>query len=142
MPKQLLPLLILLLFSYTTIQAQEDSEEAYIKCELMPSFEECADLLDYERDRCTETVIFKFIAENTQYPQEAKEADLEGTVYVQFNVDTEGEVVDATVIRGVYGSLDQEALRVINALPKFIPGKQQGKAVKVRYVIPVRFVLN
>ena len=73
----------------------------------------------------------------------AKENGITGTVYVQFVVDQNGEVVDVTVVRGAASKdLDQEATRVIKALPKWTPGKQTGKPVRVQFTLPIKFVLS
>lgn len=76
-----------------------------------------------------------------RYPELARQAGVSGRVFVQFVVDKEGNPVDPFVIRGIGGGCDEEAIRVIK-LAKFKPGKQRGKPVKVRYVIPVVFRLR
>lgn len=83
-----------------------------------------------------------WIAQNMVYPPIAAENLIQGTVFVQFAINSKGEVVDVKVVRGVDPSLDAEALRVIKASPKWEPGKQRGKAVKVQFTFPIRFVLN
>jgi len=84
----------------------------------------------------------KFIAQNIRYPKEAQESAIQGRVYVEFIVDFEGSVRNATVVRGVDKSVDDEALRVINSMPKWIPATQRGEAVNVRYTIPINFKLQ
>ncbi len=78
---------------------------------------------------------------NVVYPQEAKEAGIEGKVFVEFYIEGDGTVCDAKVLRGIGYGCDEEALRVIGLMPKWYPGKQRGKAVRVRYTLPVTFKL-
>ena len=89
-----------------------------------------------------ELALRKYIAENVRYPEMAKENDIQGTVYVRFVVDTDGSVKNVEVIRGVDQLLDKEAIRVVQSLPKWKPGKQRGKAVRVSYQLPVYFRLQ
>ena len=89
-----------------------------------------------------ELALRKYIAENVRYPEMAKENDIQGTVYVRFVVDTDGSVKNVEVIRGVDPLLDKEAIRVIQSLPKWKPGKQRGKAVKVSHSVPIKFALQ
>lgn len=81
----------------------------------------------------------KWLGDNINYPVEAAKKGIEGRVIVQFVVGSDGTVGGAKIIRGVDPLLDQEALRVINAMPKWTPGKQDGKVVAVKYTIPVTF---
>ncbi|MFV0590777.1 MAG: energy transducer TonB [Draconibacterium sp.] len=86
--------------------------------------------------------LYKYIHDNVKYPVIAQENGIQGKVYVQFVVDKDGSAVDAKVSRPVDRSLDSEALRVINSLPRFKPGKQRGKAVKVYYTAVINFQLQ
>jgi TonB family protein len=89
-----------------------------------------------------EQALRKFIANNIEYPVSAQENGIQGKVYVTFVVDKNGEVANARIARGVDPSLDQEALRVVNSLPKWIPGKQRGQNVNVSYTVPINFALQ
>lgn len=89
-----------------------------------------------------ELALRKFITNAVKYPVIAQENGIQGKVYVNFVVDTDGSVTNARIARGVDPSLDKEALRVVNSLPKWKPGKQRGKAVKVSYTVPINFVLQ
>jgi len=89
-----------------------------------------------------ELALRKYIAENVRYPEMAKENDIQGTVYVRFVVDTDGSVKNVEVLRGVDPLLDKEAVRVVQSLPKWKPGKQRGKAVKVSHSVPIKFQLQ
>ena len=84
----------------------------------------------------------KFIKENLQYPQIAKENGIQGRVILQFVVDETGQVTDPKVVRSIDPSLDAEAIRLVNSMPRWTPGMQDGKAVSVRYTVPVAFSLN
>ena len=84
----------------------------------------------------------KFLGKNIKYPTISQENGVQGRVIVQFVVTKEGDIAEPKVVRGVDPYLDAEALRVINLMPKFKPGKQNGKAVNVRYTIPVMFRLS
>ena len=83
----------------------------------------------------------EWIARNLKYPETAAKKKIGGRVYVQFAVNSKGEVVDGVVIKGVDPALDQEALRVIMSSPKWEPGRQRGKPVKVQFTFPINFVL-
>lgn len=83
-----------------------------------------------------------WIAKNLRYPEIAAENGISGKVYVQFAVNSKGQVVDAVVVRGVDPALDKEAARVVMASPKWAPGKQRGKSVKVQFTFPINFVLQ
>lgn len=83
--------------------------------------------------------LFKYMAENMKYPEDAKKQQVEGRVLVQFIVETDGSVSNTEVLMHVFPSLDAEAVRVISGMPKWIPGKQNGKVVRVKYTIPVSF---
>ena len=84
----------------------------------------------------------KWIANELKYPAIAQENGVQGRVTVRFTINADGSVVDPVVVRGVDPHLDKEALRVIGKMPKWKPGKQRGKAVRVSYNLPVRFKLN
>ena len=86
--------------------------------------------------------LMKFLQKNIKYPSICQEQGIQGRVIVQFVVNTDGSIVDAQVIKPVNPYLDKEALRVISTMPKWIPGKQRGKAVRVRFTVPVTFRLS
>ncbi len=83
----------------------------------------------------------RFLQENIQYPQMARESGIQGTVYVTFVVEKNGNVTDVRVLRGIGGGCDEEAIRVIKAMPKWNPGKQRGKPVRVQFNMPIKFTL-
>ena len=84
----------------------------------------------------------KYIATSIKYPVIAQENGIQGKVYVTFVVNKQGRVENARIARGVDPSLDKEALRVVNSLPPWKPGKQRGKPVKVSFTVPINFVLQ
>ena len=84
----------------------------------------------------------KFLGKNIKYPQISQENGVQGRVIVQFVVNQDGSIVDPVVVRGVDPYLDKEALRVIAMMPKWKPGKQRGKAVRVKFTVPVMFRLQ
>ena len=86
--------------------------------------------------------LYRFIHDNVKYPVIAQENGIQGKVYVKFIVNKEGKAVNAEVSRPVDASLDKEALRVINSLPKFKPGRQRGKPVQVYYTAVINFQLQ
>ena len=83
-----------------------------------------------------------WVAKNLKYPEIAAENGISGKVYIQFVVNRQGKVEDAVIIRGADPSLDNEAIRVVMSSPKWSPGKQRGKSVKVQFTIPINFVLQ
>ena len=86
--------------------------------------------------------LMKYFSTNMRYPKEAQSKGIQGRVIVQFVVEKDGSITDAKVMKPVDPQLDAEALRVVNAMPKWTPGKQRGKAVRVRYTLPVMFHLK
>ncbi len=116
------------------IQAQEEEEEeeaqVFFIVEDMPEFPG------------GELALRKYIANAIKYPVIAQENGIQGKVYVTFVVDKDGSISDARIARGVDASLDKEALRVVGTLPKWKPGKQRGKPVRVSYTVPINFVLQ
>ena len=86
--------------------------------------------------------LMQWLSANINYPVTAVQNGVQGRVIVQFVVSKTGEISDIKVTRGVDPSLDKEAVRVVSAMPKWTPGRQGGKAVNVRYTLPVTFRLD
>ena len=86
--------------------------------------------------------LYEYLSENIRYPVVAMESGIQGRVYVTFVVEKDGSISDVKVLRGIGGGCDEEAVRVIKAMPKWNPGKQRGRAVRVLYNVPVNFTLN
>ena len=109
---------------------EEDDEEFFMVVENMPEFPG-GDL-----------GLMKYIQQNVKYPPIAKEYDIQGKVYVSFIVDKKGYVTNVKIVRGVDKNLDAEAVRVVKSLPRYKPGKQRGKPVRVMFTIPINFTLS
>ena len=88
------------------------------------------------------TALSKWLSKNLVYPEQAAEMGIQGKVIVRFVVEKDGSVTQATVVKGIDPALDKEALRVIQTMPKWKPGMQQGRAVRVRCTQPVQFKLQ
>ncbi|MCH7399083.1 energy transducer TonB [Belliella sp. DSM 107340] len=84
----------------------------------------------------------QYLSKNLKYPTQARRMGIEGTVYVVFVVNTDGTIQDVDVLRGIGGGCDEEAMRVVKAAPKWEPGKQRGRPVRVRMRLPIRFKLG
>ena len=134
----------------TTIQASDETDKA-VEVKYVP--------VEVEEEEVEEQQIFqvveempefpggmgecmKWLGKNMKYPTISQENGVQGRVIVQFVVNRDGSIVDATVARGVDPYLDKEALRVVGLMPKWKPGKQRGKAVRVKYTLPVMFRLQ
>jgi protein TonB len=112
------------------VKEEEAEPEPFIVVEEMPMFPG------------GEVELLKYIADHTQYPEVAKENNIQGKVIVRFCVTSKGLVNQATILKGVDDALNAEALRVVNSLPPFKPGKQGGKPVPVWYMVPINFTLK
>ena len=88
-----------------------------------------------------QAAMMKFIADSLRYPSVSCEHRIEGRVVVQFVVDCEGNILNPLVVRSVDPLLDREAIRLVKSMPKWIPGRQNGKPVCVIYNVPIRFKL-
>lgn len=111
-------------------EEEEEEAEVFFIVEDMPEFPG------------GELALRKWIATEIKYPTIAQENGVAGKVYVTFVVGKDGSVSNAVIARGVDPSLDKEALRVVNLMPKWQPGKQRGKPVNVSYTVPINFVLQ
>ena len=83
--------------------------------------------------------MIEFLQTNMKYPEDAAKQKVEGRVMVQFVVETDGSVSDVHVAKQVFPSLDAEAIRVVQAMPKWTPGKDKGRVVRVKYNLPIVF---
>jgi len=83
----------------------------------------------------------RFLSENINYPTLAREAGIQGVVYVTFVVEKNGQIRNVKVLRGIGGGCDEEAVRVVESMPNWIPGKQRNVPVRVQFNMPIRFVL-
>ena len=88
------------------------------------------------------SALFEYLGKNLKYPAMAKDAKIQGKVYVTFVVDKDGSVANVRVLRGIGGGCDEEAIRVVKSMPKWEPGKQRAKSVRVQYNLPINFILK
>ena len=84
----------------------------------------------------------KYLQENIKYPEEAKELGVQGKVFVTFVVEVDGSITDVRVLRGIGSGCDEEAIRVVKSMPKWVPGKQRGVPVRVQFNLPIKFTLQ
>ncbi len=89
-----------------------------------------------------EEALMNFLCRNVRYPQVAREGGVQGTVYVQFVVRNDGSITDIAIVRGIGGGCDEESIRVVKLMPKWIPGKNNGQPVNVFFNLPIRFILQ
>ncbi len=108
----------------------DNTNEIFVIAEQMPEFPG------------GQLALMKYLANSIKYPVIAQENGIQGKVYVSFVINETGGIQDITLLRGVDPSLNKEALRVVKSLPNWKPGKQGGKAVKVRYSVPILFELK
>lgn len=83
-----------------------------------------------------------FLQQNIKYPEEAKELGIQGKVFVTFVVEVDGSITAVQVLRGIGGGCDEEAVRVVKSMPKWVPGKQRGVPVRVQFNLPIKFTLQ
>ena len=88
------------------------------------------------------SALMEYLGKNIKYPVVAEENGIQGRVVCTFVVERDGSITDVKVVRGVDSSLDKEAVRVVKSMPRWIPGKQNGSAVRVKYTLPVTFKLQ
>lgn len=118
------------LFVYAQDTSSTEDNSVYVIVETAPEFPGGA------------TAMMKYISDNLQYPELVKDAGIQGRAICQFVVEKDGSVGEIQVIRSTGEPLlDAEALRLISAMPKWTPGKQRGRAVRVKYTLPVNFKL-
>lgn len=112
------------------IEETVDEPEIFTIVEKMPSFPG------------GEKALFKYLGDNIKYPAMAKDAGIQGKVFVNFVVNETGKITNVKILRGIGGGCDEEAMRVVKSMPKWNAGKQRGKAVKVSFNLPIKFTLH
>ena len=112
------------------IEEPVKEEEPFTFVEQMPSFPDGTEAM------------YKFIYDNIKYPAIARENGISGQVIVQFVVSKDGSITKARVARGIGGGCNEEALRIVNMMPKWKPGKHNGRTVPVTFTLPIKFVLQ
>lgn len=124
-------MMFVLLFSFMTSTAQtKKNDMVFDVVEVMPQFPG------------GQIAMLKYIMENMKYPEQAMKEGIQGRVAVRFIVEKDGSISDVKPILSVHPLLNKEAVRVVESMPKWTPGKQNGKPVRVRYNLPVMFKLN
>ena len=116
----------------TTVLTEEDIQKYAVlnMAEVMPEYPHGADSL------------LNYLKNEIRYPKKAQKKGIEGRVYVQFVVEKDGRISRTKILRGIGEGCDEEALRVINNMPNWIPGENQGRKVAVMYTLPIKFVLK
>ena len=109
---------------------EEDIDEVHIIVEQKPLFVG------------GDPAFMQFVHKNLKYPEKARRMGLEGRVFVKFIIERDGSLSDIGVLRGVGGNCNEEAIRVMNNSPLWIPGKQRGRPVRVQMIIPILFTLG
>jgi len=122
--------LLILLEGLSTLADQPNNDSIYEICEVMPQFPG------------GDQAMMEFVASNVHYPEEAKEKGIEGRVFVNFVVEKDGSVTEVKVRKGIGKLCDEEAVRVVKSMPKWTPGMQDGKPVRVHYNLPFFFKLK
>ena len=114
------------------VEEEEEAEEAeiFLVVEQAPQFPG------------GEAARLKYLADNIKYPQMARESGIQGVVYITFVVEPDGSVTHIKILRGIGGGCDEEAIRVIKAMPKWKPGRQRNKPVRVQFNMPIKFTLQ
>ena len=116
-----------------TTQTRKDTatdDKVYEVCEQMPIFEG------------GDAALLKYLRENLKYPDNTKDRGVQGRLVIGFIVEKDGSLTDVKVLRPVDIDLDAEVLRVVKGMPKWIPGRQNGKRVRVRYLLPIHICLQ
>ena len=130
--KKLIILSLMGLFGLTTVSAQktvvaQKNQKVFDVVEQMPEYPGGIQAL------------FEYLSQNVKYPSDAENQKVEGRVIATFIVETDGTINNVEVVKPVFPSLDAEAIRVLSGMPKWTPGKQSGKEVRVKYTVPINF---
>ena len=132
--KKLLLMSLMAMLGLTTVNAQktvvaQKNQQVFDVVEQMPEYPGGMQAL------------FEYLGQNLKYPEDAKEQKIEGRVIAIFVVETDGSISNVEVVKPVFPSLDAEAVRVLSGMPKWKPGMQSGKVVRVKYTVPINFSL-
>ena len=130
--KKLIMMSLMAMFGLSTVNAQktvvaEKNQQVFDVVEQMPEYPGGIQAL------------FEYLQQNVKYPEDAKKQKIEGRVIATFVVETDGSINNVEVVKPAFPSLDAEAVRVLSAMPKWKPGMQSGKAVRVKYTVPINF---
>ncbi|MBO5626662.1 MAG: energy transducer TonB [Prevotella sp.] len=122
-------LLCLMMATLMTLSAEAQTDKVYDRVEVMPEFPGGMQGL------------FEYMQNNVNYPKEAKNQKIEGRVIVSFIVEKDGSISEVHPLTAVHPLLDKEAIRLVNEMPRWKPGTEKGKAVRVSFALPVSFKL-
>ena len=133
--KKLLLMSLMAMMGLTTVNAQktvvaEKNQQVFDVVEQMPEYPGGMQAL------------FEYLSQNIAYPEDAKQQKIEGRVIATFVVETDGSISNVEVVKPAFPSLDAEAVRVLSGMPKWSPGMQSGKVVRVKYTVPINFNLK
>lgn len=133
--KKFIIMALMAVFGLTTVSAQKTvvakkNQKVFDVVEQMPEYPG------------GHAALFEYLSKNIKYPADAEKKKVEGKVFVTFVVDSDGKITDVSLLKKVFPSLDAEAIRVISAMPNWIPGRQKGQAVRVKYTVPIMFRLK
>lgn len=120
----------------TEVEYIEEEEEEVVEEEIFKIVEQMPTFPGGEEE------LFKYLGKNIKYPAMARDAGISGRVFVTFVVEKNGEIKDVDVLRGIGGGCDEEAIRVVENMPNWKPGKQRGKSVRVQFNLPIFFNLK
>lgn len=141
-------LILLCFFSALSLHAQEEkTEDSFEMPERMPRFysEECEELAEddiAETRRCAQKMALQFIYRNIKYPPKARESGIQGTVVIKYQVGKDGSIQNAEIARDIGGGCGEEALRVIEMMPDWLPAYQRGRFLPVTMNMPIKFGLG
>ena len=121
-------------------EKEQESEMVYKAVEQMPYLKSCQD--NNNKEKCTLESIMEHIMYSVKYPSICVEGNIQGKVFVYYEIGKDGKVQNVKIAKGVHAALDREAIRVVERLPDFIPGFQDGKKVVTMFSIPINFRLT
>ena len=133
--KKLLLMSLMAMLGLTTVSAQktvvaQKNQQVFDVVEQMPEYPGGMQAL------------FEYLSQNVKYPEDAEKQKVEGRVIATFVVETDGSISNVEVVKPAFPSLDAEAVRVLSGMPKWSPGMQSGKVVRVKYTVPINFNLK
>ena len=145
-------LILSICFSHSIINAQNPTltnsmekkkvDKVFQVVEDAPLFPGCEKVKKAERKTCADSKLFEYLGKELEYPVIARENGISGAVILQFVVEKDGSITDVKVVRGIGGGCDEAATKVVENMPKWNPGKQRGRPVRVQFTLPVRFILQ
>ena len=141
--KKIYALFVLILLTTSNLVAQaKEYDKIFVEVEEAPLFPGCEEEEKENRKSCADEKLFNHLSNNLVYPPIAKEKGISGRVILQFYVEKDGSITDVKVLRGIGGGCDEVAQEVISEMPKWNPGKQRGRPVRVQFTLPVAFTLQ